>query len=59
MISKRALPLLVLMPSACAAPPRPQPIPVFAQAHQCPAYQLPPEALLKAPTKTDFLPPTR
>ena len=57
MISKPALPLLVLLPSACASP-RPQPIPVLAESHQCPAYPLPPSALLKAPMKTDFLHPT-
>ena len=39
--------------------PRPQPIPVLAQAHQCPAYPLPPADLLKPPVKTDFLTPTR
>jgi len=59
MISKRALPLLVLMPSACASPPKPLPIPVLATAHQCPVYPAAPEALLKPPAKTDFLPPTR
>ena len=56
MISKRALPLLALLLSACASAPRPQPIPVLAEAHQCPAFLLPPEALLKPPAKTDFLP---
>jgi len=39
--------------------PRPQPIPVLAEAHQCPAYPLPPADLLKLPVKTDFLTPTR
>ena len=38
--------------------PELQPIPVLAEAHQCPAFPLPPEALLKPPAKTDFLPPT-
>ena len=53
MISKPALPLLALMLSACASTPRP--IPVLAEAHQCPAFPLPPAALLKPPAKTDFL----
>ena len=59
MTSKPALPLLALMLSACASKPKPQPIPVLAEAHQCPAYPLPPAALLKPPVKTDFLNPTR
>ena len=58
MISKPALPLLALTLSACASKPKPQPIPVLAEAHQCPAYPLPPAALLKPPAKTDFLHPT-
>ena len=57
MISKRALPLLALMLSACATSPKP--IPVLAEAHQCPSFPLPPAVLLKAPTKTDYLNPTR
>ena len=32
--------------------------PVLAQQRQCPAFPLPPEALLKPPAKTDFLGPT-
>ena len=40
-------------------PPAPQPIPVLAEQRRCPAYPLPPAALLKPPVKTDFLPPTR
>ena len=32
-----------------------QPIAAVAQQRQCPAYPLPPEALIKAPLKTDFL----
>jgi hypothetical protein len=55
---KRALPPLALLLSACATPPKPQPIPVLAEAHQCPAHPLPPEALLKPPAKTNFLDPT-
>ena len=51
------LPLLAVSLSACAQTPRPLPIPVFAEAHQCPAYPLPPAELLKAPVKTDFLSP--
>jgi len=54
-----AFPLLALMPSACAdRASRPQAIPVLAEARQCPAYPLPPEALIKPPEKTDFLKPT-
>ena len=57
---KPALPLLALLLSACASQRRkPQPIPVLAEARQCPAYPLPPAALLKPPVKTDFLDPTR
>jgi hypothetical protein len=59
MISKPALLLLALPLSACASSPKPRPIPVLAEAHHCPAYPLPPAALLKPPTKTDFLPQTR
>jgi hypothetical protein len=63
MISKPALPLLalllpVLLLGACASSPKPQPLPVLAETRQCPAYPLPPAALLKAPVKTDFLSPT-
>ena len=59
MILKRALPpLALLLLSACSSSPEPQPIPVLAEAHQCPAFPLPPEALLNPPAKTDFLPPT-
>jgi hypothetical protein len=56
---KPVLPLLALLLSACASQPKPQPIPVLAEAHQCPAYPLPPTALLRPPAKTDFLKPTR
>jgi hypothetical protein len=52
---KLALPLLALVLSSCASSPRPQPIPVLAEARQCPAYPRPPADLLKAPVKTDFL----
>jgi len=55
MIMKRALPPLALLLSACASQPKPQPIPVLAETHQCPAYPLPPADLLKPPVKTDFL----
>jgi hypothetical protein len=58
MNSKLALPLLALLLSACASAPKPQPIPVLAEAHQCPAFPLPPTALLRPPAKTDFLKPT-
>ena len=56
MITKRALPSLALLLSACASSPKP--IPVLAETHQCPPFPLPPESLLKAPAKTDFLNPT-
>ena len=36
--------------------PTPQPIPAVAEPRQCPAFPLPPAALLKPPVKTDFLP---
>ena len=56
MITKLALPLLALLPTACAPSlPPPQPIPALAEQHQCPAYPLPPAELLKPPAKTDFL----
>ena len=60
MRSKLAWPMLALALGACAAKsPAPQPIPALAEARQCPAYPLPPAALLKPPAKTDFLKPTR
>ena len=47
---------LALALSACASKPQPpQPIPVVATARQCPAFPLPPAALIKPPVKTDFL----
>jgi hypothetical protein len=52
------LPALMLpscLLGACASQARPQPIPVLAETHQCPAYPLPPADLLKPPMKTDFL----
>jgi len=52
---KRALPPLALMLGACATSPKPQPVPVLADSHQCPAFPLPPATLLKPPAKTDFL----
>ena len=55
------LPALMLpgfLLGACASDPKPQPIPVFAETHHCPAYRLPPADLLKPPVKTDFLKPT-
>ena len=58
MTSKPALFLPALLLSACASNPRPQPIPVLAETHQCPAFPLPPPALLKPPSKTDYLSPT-
>ncbi len=59
MTMKLALPLLALMLGACASRPSPQPIPVLAEQRQCPAFPQPPEALLKPPAKTDFLPKMR
>ena len=58
MISKPALPLLALMLDACASNPKPQPIPVLAETHRCPAFPVPPAELLKTPAKIDFLHPT-
>ena len=58
MISRNVLPLLALLLAACASKtPAPQPVPVLAEQRQCPAYPLPPGALIKPPTKTDFLTP--
>ena len=59
MTSKPVSMLLALTLTACASTPKVQPIPVLAEMRQCPAYPLPPETLLKAPAKIDFLPPTR
>lgn len=59
MILKPALPLLALTLTACASTSKVQPIPVLAEMRQCPDYPLPPETLLKAPAKIDFIPPTR
>ncbi len=54
---KRAWLLPAIALAGCSAPPsRPQPIPVLAEQRQCPAYPLPPAALLKPPVTTDFLP---
>jgi hypothetical protein len=48
--------MLALGLSACASKPlAPRPIPAVAQSRQCPAYPLPPAALLKPPVKTDYL----
>ena len=43
--------------SSCVGQEHPEPIPAVAVARQCPAYPLPPAALLKRPVKLDFLPP--
>ena len=58
MTLKAALPLLALLPGACTNTPKAQPLPALAEQRQCPAYPLPPQGLLKAPVKTDFLTPT-
>ena len=55
---KIALPLLVLLPGACAQTTRPQSLPALAEQRQCPAYPLPPADLLKPPVKVDFFGPT-
>ena len=47
----------VLLSSCASKPKAPQPIPVLAEQHQCPAYPLPPAALIKPPGKVDFLDP--
>ena len=52
-------PGLALSLTSCASAPSPQPLPVLAETHQCPSFPQPPEALLKPPAKTDFLPPPR
>ena len=58
MISRNALPMLALLLGGCAAKDRPvQPMPVLAEQRQCPAYPLPPKALIRPPAKTDFLTP--
>ena len=63
MPTKPASLLLALLPptsmlGACASTPRSEPIPVLAEAHRCPAFPLAPPALLKPPSKIDFLHPT-
>ena len=58
MTLKIVLPLLVLLPGACAQAARPQPVPALAEQRQCPAYPLPPTGLLKTPKRLDFLSPT-
>lgn len=58
MILRNALPMLALALAACQpSMPKPQPIPALAEQRQCPAFPLPPAALLKPPVKTDFLAP--
>jgi hypothetical protein len=51
-------PLALLLPTcllgACTTAPKPQPIPVLAEAHQCPGFPLPPPALFKPPAKTQL-----
>jgi hypothetical protein len=55
MISKLAWLTPALVLTACASKPTaPQPIPALAEQHRCPAYPLPPQALLKAPVKTEL-----
>ena len=49
---------LALALSGCASQPKPESIPAVAETRQCPAFPLPPPALLKPPVMTDFLTPT-
>ena len=57
MTSTNAWPMLALLLGGCAATQRPvPPLPVLAEQRTCPAYPLPPAALIKPPAKTDFLP---
>ena len=60
MILKLALPLLALLAERLRvdSPSRSRSRRWPKQRH-CPAYPLPPAALLKPPAKTDFLDPTR
>ena len=59
MTMKLAWPMLALaLPACSSSTPKVQPIAAVAEQRQCPAYPLPPADLLKAPVKTDFLPPT-
>lgn len=55
MTTKLAWPTLALALSGCGKAPSPRPIPAVAETRQCPAYPLPPVALLKPPVKIDFL----
>jgi len=55
MILKPALPMLALALAACSQSPPPRALTALAAERQCPAYPLPPAALLKPPAKTDFL----
>ena len=57
MILKRALALCAPVTMFCGCTQeRPQPIPVVAEQRQCPAFPMPPAALMVPPEKTDFLP---
>ena len=56
MITRAALPLLVLALTGCNAKPEPRPIPAVAQERQCPGFPLPPEELLKRPVKPTWGP---
>jgi len=59
MITKPGLLLLALLLSGCASrAQQARPIAAVAEQRQCPAFPLPPSALIKAPAKTDFLHPT-
>jgi len=54
MTIRPALPLCALiLLSACGA--RPQPIPAAPGPRICPAFPMPPEELMRAPVKRDFL----
>ena len=58
MNSKLALLTLALVLSGCATKSAVQPIAAVPEQRQCPAYPLPPAALLRPPVKIDFLTPS-
>ena len=59
MTIKPAWAMLALLLTACGAKPeRPNPIAALAEQRLCPPPARPPERLMVAPRKTDFLSPT-